>query len=79
MQVTKVGVIRHDAGSGSSGTVAELGASAYGARTSFAESTARLGVQKLAALRFHDIPDKKGPLDTTDKLIGDPSFTQPQC
>ena len=66
--VTKVGVIRAD-DKGGSGTVAELGASSYGARTSFAESIARLGVERLAALRFHDIPDTKGPLDTTDKLI----------
>jgi len=60
---TKVGVVRDGA------TVAELGASAYGARTSFAESTERLGVTSLAGLRFHDIPDDKGPLDTTDLLI----------
>ena len=53
------------------GTVAHLGASAEGARTSFEESTARLGVGRLAGLRFHDIPDEKGiaAVPTTDDLI----------
>ena len=39
-----------------------------GARTSFEESIGRLGVTRLAGLRFHDIPDAHGPLTTTDKL-----------
>lgn len=39
---------------------------------SFEESIARLGVSRLAGLRFHDIPDEKGgmaSLPTTDELI----------
>lgn len=62
---TKVGVVRDGS------TFAELGATAEGAQTSFEESTERLGVQTLAGLRFHDIPDDKGSgsVPTTDALI----------
>eukprot|EP01047_Picozoa_sp_COSAG01_P071509 COSAG01_NODE_11119_length_2003_cov_0.986870_3_plen_312_part_00 len=62
---TKVGVIRDGS------TVAHLGATAQGAHTSFEESTVRLGVSRLAGLRFHDIPDDKGKgsVPTTDALI----------
>ncbi len=62
---TKVGVIRDGS------TVAHLGATKEGARTSFEESIARLGVARVAGLRFHDIPDDKGTgiVPTTDTLI----------
>jgi D-threo-aldose 1-dehydrogenase len=62
---TKIGVVRDG------GTVAELGATAQGAQTSFTESTQRLGVKSLSGLRFHDIPDAKGggTLPTIDDLI----------
>jgi hypothetical protein len=53
---TKVGVVRDG------GTVAELGATAEGARTSFVESTGRLGVTSLSGLRFHGKLTSKLPL-----------------